>query len=108
MRTSGGKYIAPGQIAAQFKGDLVVGLQPGRAGQRSELRLALISLDPREAWRTSRQSRGLSGDFETASQSLEVRRRSTDIDGLNSQLNRWGDDQKFTILPRDLSGRKAS
>lgn len=106
MKTSGGKYIAPGQIAAQFK--VISSLASNLVVQANDRNFAsaLISLDP-EALENFAQSKGLSGDFETLSQSPEVREAlQADIDELNSQLNRWETIKKFTILPRDLSEEK--
>ncbi len=103
VKTSGGKYIAPGQIAAQFKvisslaSNLVV-----HAGDRNYA-TALISLDP-EALQNFANDNGLSGDLETLSQTPEVRAAiQADVDVLNSHLNKWETIKKFTILPRDLS-----
>jgi long-chain acyl-CoA synthetase len=103
VKTSGGKYIAPGQIAAQFKvisslaSNLVV-----HAADRNYAS-ALISLDP-EALEKFAAERGLTGDYETISQSPEVREAiQADIDTLNEGLNRWETVKKFTVLPRDLS-----
>lgn len=103
VKTSGGKYIAPGQIAAQFKvisalaSNLIV-----HAADRNYA-TALISLDL-EALEKFAQENGLSGDFETLSQSAEVREAlQADVDTLNSQLNRWETIKKFAVLPRDLS-----
>jgi long-chain acyl-CoA synthetase len=103
VKTSGGKYIAPGQIAAQFKvisplaSNLVV-----HANNRNYA-TGLVSLDP-EALQKFADEQGLSGDFAALSQSPEVHARvQADIDTLNSQLNRWETIKKFTILPRDLS-----
>ncbi len=103
VKTSGGKYIAPGQIAAQFKvisalaSNLVV-----HAGDRNYA-TALISLDP-EALQNFATENGLSGDLETLSQTPEVRAAiQADVDVLNSHLNKWETIKKFTILPRDLS-----
>jgi long-chain acyl-CoA synthetase len=103
VKTSGGKYIAPGAIAAQFKvisplaSNLVV-----HANDRN-FATALVSLDP-EALEKYAAEKGLTGDFETLSQSPEVRAAiQADIDTLNAQLNRWETIKKFTILPRDLS-----
>jgi long-chain acyl-CoA synthetase len=103
VKTSGGKYIAPGAIAAQFKvisplaSNLVV-----HANDRN-FATALVSLDP-EALEKYAADKGLTGDFETLSQSPEVRAAiQADIDTLNAQLNRWETIKKFTILPRDLS-----
>ena len=103
VKTSGGKYIAPGAIAARFKvistlaSNLVV-----HANNRNYA-TALVSLDP-EALEKFAAANGLSGDFATLSQSPEVRADvQASIDALNSQLNRWETIKKFTILDRDLS-----
>jgi long-chain acyl-CoA synthetase len=103
VKTSGGKYIAPGQIAAQFKvisplaSNLVV-----HANNRN-FASALVSLDP-EALEKFAAENGLSGDFATMAESPEVHAAiQADIDKLNAQLNRWETIKKFTILPRDLS-----
>jgi long-chain acyl-CoA synthetase len=103
VKTSGGKYIAPGQIAAQFKvvselaSNLVV-----HANNRNYA-TALVSLDP-EALQAFAAKNGLSGDFAALSQTPEVRAAiQADIDKLNSQLNRWETIKKFAILDRDLS-----
>ncbi|MGA7689026.1 MAG: long-chain fatty acid--CoA ligase [Jiangellales bacterium] len=103
VKTSGGKYIAPGQIAAQFKvisplaSNLVV-----HAADRNYAS-ALISLDP-EALQKFADERGLTGDLATISQSQEVRDAlQADIDTLNGQLNKWETIKKFAVLPRDLT-----
>jgi long-chain acyl-CoA synthetase len=103
VKTSGGKYIAPGQIAALFKvisplaSNLVV-----HANDRNYA-TALVSLDP-EALEKFAADKGLTGDFATLSQAPEVRAAiQADIDTLNGQLNRWETIKKFTILDRDLS-----
>ena len=103
VKTSGGKYIAPGAIAAQFKAlsplasNLVV-----HANNRNYA-TALVSLDP-EALQGFAAGNGLSGDFATMSQSPEVRANlQGSIDQLNAQRNRWETIKKFTILDRDLS-----
>ncbi len=103
VKTSGGKYIAPGAIAARFKvistlaSNLVV-----HANNRNYA-TALVSLDP-EALEKFAAAHGLSGDFATLSQSPEVRADiQASIDELNSQVNRWETIKKFTILDRDLS-----
>jgi long-chain acyl-CoA synthetase len=103
VKTSGGKYIAPGAIAAQFKAlsplasNLVV-----HANNRN-FATALVSLDP-DALQAFADAHGLSGDFATLSQAPEVRASIQEsIDQLNAQLNRWETIKKFTILERDLS-----
>jgi long-chain acyl-CoA synthetase len=103
VKTSGGKYIAPGQIAALFKvisplaSNLVV------VANDRNYATALVSLDP-DVLATFADEKGLTGDFATLSASPEVRAAiQADIDTLNGQLNRWETIKRFTILPRDLS-----
>jgi long-chain acyl-CoA synthetase len=103
VKTSGGKYIAPGLIAAQFKvisplaSNLVV-----HANNRNYA-TALVSLDP-DALQAFAAKSGLTGDFATLSQAPEVRAAiQANIDTLNGQLNKWETIKKFTILDRDLS-----
>ena len=103
VKTSGGKYIAPGQIAAQFK--VISALASNLVVQASDRNYAtaLISLDP-EALEKFAAERGLSGDPATLSQSPQVREAlQEDVDELNAHLNRWETIKKFTVLPRDLS-----
>jgi long-chain acyl-CoA synthetase len=103
VKTSGGKYIAPGQIAAQFKvisplaSNLVV-----HAADRN-FATALISLDP-EALQKFADDNGLSGDLAALSKNPAVRAAiQSDVDQLNAGLNKWETIKKFEILPRDLS-----
>ena len=103
VKTSGGKYIAPGQIAAQFK--VISTLASNLVVQASDRNYAtaLISLDP-EALEKFAADNGLTGDFETLSQSQQVRDAlQADVDALNAQLNKWETIKKFAVLPRDLS-----
>ncbi|MGB7982895.1 MAG: long-chain fatty acid--CoA ligase [Candidatus Nanopelagicales bacterium] len=103
VKTSGGKYIAPGLIAAQFKAlsslasNLVV-----HANNRNYA-TALVSLDP-DALQALAAERGLTGDFAALSQSPDVRASiQASIDQLNAMLNRWETIKRFTILDRDLA-----
>jgi long-chain acyl-CoA synthetase len=103
VKTSGGKYIAPGQIAAQFKVITTLASNLVVHANNRNYATGLVSLDP-EALEKFAAANGLSGDFATLSQSPEVRAAiQADIDTLNSQLNRWETIKKFTILDRDLS-----
>ena len=103
VKTSGGKYIAPGQIAAHFK--VISGLASNlivHAVDRNYA-TALISLDP-EALEKFAAENGLSGDFATLAGSEQVHEAvQADVDELNAGLNRWETIKKFAILPRDLS-----
>jgi long-chain acyl-CoA synthetase len=103
VKTSGGKYIAPGQIAAQFKVITTLASNLVVHANNRNYATGLVSLDP-EALEKFAAENGLAGDFATLSQSPEVRAAiQADIDKLNGQLNRWETIKKFTILDRDLS-----
>ncbi len=103
VKTSGGKYIAPGAIAAQFKVISPLASNLVAIANNRNYPTALISLDP-DALGKFAEENGLSGDFATLSQSAAVREViQANIDTLNSQLNRWETIKKFTILDRDLS-----
>jgi long-chain acyl-CoA synthetase len=103
VKTSGGKYIAPGQIAAQFKVITTLASNLVVHANNRNYATALVSLDP-EALEKFAAEKGLGGDFAALSQSPEVRAAiQADIDTLNGQLNRWETIKKFTILDRDLS-----
>jgi long-chain acyl-CoA synthetase len=103
VKTSGGKYIAPGQIAAQFKVITTLASNLVVHANNRNYATGLVSLDP-EALEKFATSTGLSGDFAALSQSPQVRAAiQADMDTLNSHLNRWETIKKFTILDRDLS-----
>ena len=103
VKTSGGKYIAPGQIAARFK--VISSLASNLVVQASDRNYAtaLISLDP-EALEKFAAENGLSGDLAQLAESPKVREAlQTDVDTLNDQLNPWETIKKFAVLPRDLA-----
>ena len=103
VKTSGGKYIAPGAIAAQFKALSSIASNLVAIANNRNYATALVSLDP-EALTAFASKEGLTGDFATLSQSPEVRANLQEsIDALNAQLNRWETIKKFTVLDRDLS-----
>ena len=103
VKTSGGKYIAPGAIAAQFKALSSIASNLVAIANNRNYATALISLDP-DALTAFASKEGLTGDFATLSQSPEVRANLQEsIDKLNAQLNRWETIKKFTVLDRDLS-----
>jgi long-chain acyl-CoA synthetase len=103
VKTSGGKYIAPGQIAAQFKALSPLASNLVAIANNRNFATALISLDP-DALQAFAASHGLSGDFAALSQSPEVRANlQASVDQLNAGLNRWETIKKFTVLDRDLS-----
>ncbi|MGB7982894.1 MAG: long-chain fatty acid--CoA ligase [Candidatus Nanopelagicales bacterium] len=103
VKTSGGKYIAPGLIAAQFKAMSALASNLVVHADNRNFASALVSLDP-DALQAFATAHGLSGDFAALSTSPEVRTNiQASIDQLNATLNRWETIKKFTILDRDLA-----
>ncbi len=103
VKTSGGKYIAPGQIESKFKAMSAIASNLVVHANNRNFASALVSLDP-EALQAFADSNGLKGDFATLSQTPEVRNKiQEEVDKLNATLNRWETIKKFTILDRDLT-----
>ena len=103
VKTSGGKYIAPGAIAARFKAMTALGSHLIVHANNRNYVTALVSLDP-DALTAFASAHQLSGEHVTLSQSVEVRAAVQEtIDELNATLNRWETIKKFTILTRDLT-----
>ncbi|MDN6386070.1 MAG: AMP-binding protein, partial [Corynebacterium sp.] len=102
FKTSNGKYVAPAQIEAKFKGLCPVASQIVTVGDDHSFVSALITLDDEAvtAW-AARQ--GLSGSYKDIVRAPETREMVQGyVDELNSHLNRWEQVKKFTILHRDL------
>ncbi|ORB86584.1 long-chain fatty acid--CoA ligase [Mycobacterium kansasii] len=104
FKTSQGKYVAPSAIEVRFKGlcpyvgELIV------IGEAKPYCVALVSLD-REAITDWAAKHGLAGrSFAEIAADNQTRDLIAGyIDMLNSELNRWEQIKKFTILDRELS-----
>ncbi|MGP5931451.1 AMP-dependent synthetase/ligase [Corynebacterium glyciniphilum] len=102
FKTSNGKYVAPAQVEAKFKGLCPVASQLVVVGNDRPFVSALVTLDEDAvtAW-AGRQ--GVSGNYREIVRAPETREMVQGyIDELNSHLNRWEQVRKFTILHRDL------
>jgi long-chain acyl-CoA synthetase len=99
VKTSGGKYIAPGAIESAFKGETgLAGACVVVANDRN-FASALIGLDP-DAAKAFAEAHGLPNDIATLSQDPTVTAEiQAAIDRLNSKLNRWETIKQFRILP---------
>ena len=99
VKTSGGKYIAPGAIASAFKAETgLAGACVVIANERN-FATALIGLDP-DAAKAYAAAHNLSDDIATLSQDASVQNEiQSAIDRLNSKLNRWETIKQFRILP---------
>ena len=104
FKTSQGKYVAPAAIEVRFKGlcpyvgELLV------IGEAKPYCVALVSLDG-EAITDWAGKHGLAGKSfaEIARDDRTQELIAGYIDALNSELNRWEQIKKFTILDRELS-----
>ena len=103
VKTSGGKYVAPGAIAARFKAMTALGSHLIVQANNRNYVTALVSLDP-DALAAFAAAHRMSGDHAALSQTVPVRAAiQATIDQLNATLNRWETIKKFTILTRDLT-----
>ena len=104
IKTSGGKYIAPQPIEAQFKALCPLASQVLVHAERRNFASALIALDA-EALAQWGRARGLDvSDFARLAADPAVRAYvATCVQELNGQLNRWETIKDFRILDHDLT-----
>jgi long-chain acyl-CoA synthetase len=103
VKTSGGKYIAPSLIEAQFKAVCPIASQMLVHADRRNYATALITLDPDAlpGWATER---GLSGTYEQLTVAPAVHTYVGEcVVQLNGRLNRWETIKDFRILDADFS-----
>ncbi|MDN5682242.1 long-chain fatty acid--CoA ligase [Corynebacterium glyciniphilum] len=102
FKTSNGKYVAPAQVEAKFKGLCPVASQLVVVGNDRPFVSALVTLDE-DAVTAWAERQGVSGGYREIVRAPETREMVQGyIDELNSHLNRWEQVKKFTILHRDL------
>jgi long-chain acyl-CoA synthetase len=103
VKTSGGKYIAPGLIESTFKLVCPLASQMIVHADRRNYATALITLDP-DGLANFATSHGLTGDYATLTQHPTVQAHiKSAVDELNSRLNRWETIKDFRILGKDLT-----
>jgi long-chain acyl-CoA synthetase len=104
FKTSGGKYIAPAEIEARFKGLCPFVSQFLVHGAGHNYATALVTLDP-DAITAWAATVGLAGrSYAEIVTSPEARALVQGyVDQLNSGLNRWETIKKFTVLDKDLT-----
>lgn len=104
FKTSGGKYIAPGLVEAQFKAICPYAAQMVVHGEGRNYCTALVTLDPEsiQSWVEEHQLGDRSyGEIVTSDAAREMVQGY--IDQLNAKLNRWETIKDFAILPKDLT-----
>ncbi len=104
FKTSGGKYVAPSAIEAQFKGMCPYVSQFVVHGAERNFVSALVTLDPEaiQAWAAANGMGGASY-AEIVGSPRATGLVQGYVDQLNAGLNRWETVKKFTILQRDLT-----
>ena len=104
FKTSGGKYVAPAEIEARFKGLCPFVSQFLVHGAGHNYATALVTLDP-DAMAAWAPSVGLEGRAYAEIVSSPQARALVQgyVDQLNDGLNRWETIKKFTILDKDLT-----
>ena len=103
VKTSGGKYIAPGAIEAQFKAHCPLAGQVVIIANERNFASALVALDPDAAkqWATSK---GKADDIAALSADPDlIAEVQAGVDGLNSELNKWETIKQFRIIPQELT-----
>ena len=103
VKTSGGKFIAPGAIESNFKSiSKVSSFIVIEAADRNFVS-ALVAIDPESgaAWA---KATGAPTDYTAlvASDAL-IQHVRADLQALNKTLNKWETVKKFSILPADLT-----
>jgi len=104
FKTSGGKYIAPAAIEAQFKAVCPYASQFIVLGNDRNFCIALITLDP-DAMAGWAEENGMSGaSYSDIVSSDKVQAMVAGyVDQLNARLNRWETVKKWILLDHDLS-----
>ncbi|NHN54264.1 long-chain fatty acid--CoA ligase [Calidifontibacter sp. DB0510] len=105
FKTSNGKYVAPSQIEAMFKGICPFASQLVVEGDGRKFVSALVTLDEEAITEWAGKQSSLQGaDYRTIVTSDEARDLVQGyVDQLNSGLARHEQIKRFLILPRDLT-----
>ena len=104
VKTSGGKYIAPGAIEAQFKAHCPLAGQVVIIANERNFASALVALDP-DAAKQWADSHGKAGaDIATLAADPEVLAViQKGVDDLNGELNKWETIKQFRVIPQELT-----
>lgn len=104
FKTSGGKFVAPAEIEAKFKGMCPYVSQFLVHGAGHNYATALVTLDP-DAITAWGAEHGMAGKSYAEIVLSDAARELVQgyVDRLNDSLNRWETIKKFTILDHDLT-----
>ncbi|MFZ2013460.1 MAG: long-chain fatty acid--CoA ligase [Nocardioides sp.] len=104
IKTSGGKYIAPQVIEAEFKAVCPLASQMLVHADGRNYATALVTLDPEALVQRGRAQGLASTDYATLTTEPEVHDYVAGcVEELNGRLNRWETIKDFRILDQDLS-----
>jgi long-chain acyl-CoA synthetase len=104
VKTSGGKYIAPGAIEAKFKAVCPIAGQIVVHADRRNYATALVTLDPDALATWAEHEDAGTSDYDALVKDARVHAYvARSIERLNTMLNRWETVKDFRILERDLT-----
>jgi long-chain acyl-CoA synthetase len=103
VKTSGGKFIAPSAIESHFKSiSKIASFIVIEAADRNFVSaLVAIDIESGPAW--AKQVGAPSNYDDLVKSEILLQHLRSDIQQLNSSLNKWETVKKFTILPNDLT-----
>ncbi len=104
VKTSGGKYIAPGAIEAQFKAHVPIAGQVVIIANERNFASALVALDP-DAAKQWAASNGKTGESiaDMAQDPAVLATIQEGVDALNGELNKWETIKQFRVIPQELT-----
>lgn len=104
VKTSGGKYIAPGQLEAQFKALCPLAGAVVIIANDRNFASALVGLDP-DAAKLWAESNGKSAtDVSSVAGDPDLKAEiQAAVDELNTRVNKWETIKQFRVIPRELT-----
>lgn len=104
VKTSGGKYIAPGAIEAQFKAHCPLAGQVVIIANERNFASALVALDPDAAKQWAEANGKAGADIPTLAKDPQVVAViQKGVDDLNGELNKWETIKQFRVIPQELT-----
>ncbi|MCH1868432.1 long-chain fatty acid--CoA ligase [Nocardioides sp. CFH 31398] len=104
FKTSGGKYVAPSAIEAQFKALCPYASQFLVFGNNRNYCVALVALDPEQIQGWAEENGMVGASYSDIVASDAARKMVGEyVEQLNARLNRWETIKKWDLLDHDLS-----
>ncbi len=104
VKTSGGKYIAPGAIEAMFKAHCPIAGQVVIIANERNFASALVALDP-DAAKQWADANGKTGESiaDMAKDPAVIATIQEGVNALNGELNKWETIKQFRVIPQELT-----